>query len=155
PPSGCVYGDPNGTKTVALVGDSMAGEWFPALQPIALAHHWKIVPFIKFACRFEDIPQYSRILKREYTECEQWIPNVVQRLQQLKPDLTLVSADRSPGVIHPSDDNPILQGQAMARLLAQVLGQIGVIVSTPQLPFDPPTCLSENKGDVTECAAPR
>src|SRR5262249_49018090 len=133
PPSGCVYGDPNAKTTVALVGDSTAGEWFPALQKIAQQRDWKIVPFVKFSCRFEDIPQYSRILKREYTECEQWIPNVVNALQRIKPDLTIVSADRSPGAINPGDDSPQVQGAAMARLLAQVPGKLAIMVVTPQL----------------------
>jgi peptidoglycan/LPS O-acetylase OafA/YrhL len=160
PPSGCVYGNPDGQTTVALVGDSTAGEWFPALQKIALQRDWKLVPFVKFSCRFEDIPQYSRILKREYTECEQWIPNVVADLKQLKPDLTIVSADRSPGVVNPSDDNPAVQGAAMARLLAQVPGKVAIMVVTPQLTqgsgfLDPPTCLSEHRDDVGACEASR
>lgn len=154
PPAGCnKYGDPKGAVTVALVGDSMAGQWFPTLEVIAMQRHWRIVAMIKFACRFEDIRQYSRIIKREYTECEQWIPNVVARLKDLKPDLTLVSADRSPGVMVASDDNPTLQGQAMARLLQDVPGKIGIIVSTPQLPWDVPACLSTHKADVTACEA--
>jgi peptidoglycan/LPS O-acetylase OafA/YrhL len=155
PVSGCIYGDPNGDQTVALIGDSTAGQWFPAIDAIARQQHWRLVPMIKFACRFEDIRQYSRILKREYTECEQWLPNVVARLKQIKPDLTLVSADRSPGVFDPADDNPVRQGAAMARLLQDVPGEIGVMVVTPQLTIDPLACLAEHKSDVTACEAPR
>jgi peptidoglycan/LPS O-acetylase OafA/YrhL len=159
-PPTCVYGNPKGSRTVALVGDSTAGEWFPAVQKLAQQHDWKVVTFIKFSCRFEDMRQYSRILQREYTECEQWIPNVVQQLQQLKPDLTIVSADRSPGVFDPANDNPTVQGNAMARLLEQVPGQIALMVVTPQLTqgngfLDPPTCLSQHKDDVTACEASR
>jgi peptidoglycan/LPS O-acetylase OafA/YrhL len=153
PPSGCKYGDPNGDYTVALVGDSMAGQWFPALEAIATERHWRIYVFIKFACRFEDIQQYSRVIKRDYWECNAWIPNVVNRLKEIKPDLTLVSADRSPGVIDPADDNPVRQGQAMARLFTDVPGKVGIIVSTPQLPWDVPACLSAHKSDVTACEA--
>jgi peptidoglycan/LPS O-acetylase OafA/YrhL len=153
PPNGCKYGDPDGDFTVALVGDSMAGQWFPAIERLASERHWRVHVFIKFACRFEDIRQYSRVIKREYWECNQWIPNVVDRLMQIKPDLTLVSADRSPGVLDPADDNPVRQGQAMARLLQDVPGKIGIIVSTPQLPWDVPACLSAHKSDVTACEA--
>jgi hypothetical protein len=159
-PLSCTYGNPKGSKTVALVGDSTAAQWFPALEKIAQQRDWKIVTFIKFACRFEDIRQYSRILKREYTECEQWIPNVVRELKQLKPDLTIVSADRSPGVLDPANDNPAVQGNAMARLLQQVPGKVALMVVTPQLTqgngfLDPPTCLSQHKDDVTRCEANR
>lgn len=154
-PPRCRYGDPNGTRTVALVGDSTAGQWFPALEAIASARHWRIVTYIKFACRFMDIGQFSRILQREYTECEAWLPNVVAELRALQPDLTIVSADRSPGVLNPADDNPVRQGPAMARLFDGVPGQVAVMVTTPQLGFDPPTCLSTHRADIQSCQGSR
>jgi len=151
----CVYGDPNGSTTVALVGDSVAGQWFPALNRIGVAEHWRIVTFIKFNCRFEDIRQYSRILKREYTECEAWVPNVVAKLRELKPDMTVVSANRAPLVMNPDDEAPARQGQSMALMLASVPGSVAIMVSTPQLKFDPPTCLSEHKSNVEDCEESR
>jgi len=155
-PLSCTYGSRNASKTVALVGDSTAGQWFPALSIIAKQNNWKIVTYIKFACRFEDIPQYTRVQQRPYVECNQWINNVLNKLQALKPDLIVVAADRSPGVMNPSDDNPTVQGQAMARLLGQVPGaQIALMVTTPQMTFDPPTCLSQNQNDVTQCWSSR
>jgi peptidoglycan/LPS O-acetylase OafA/YrhL len=156
PVTGCVYGDPHGSLTVALVGDSHAGQWFPALNIIAKANHWKLVPFIKFSCRFEDIRQYSTILKREYTECEAWLSRVVTRLQKLAPDLIVVSSTRSPVTINSGDDNPSVQGVAMARLLKQVPNsKIAIIVDTPQSVFDVPACLSSHRNDVTACATNR
>jgi peptidoglycan/LPS O-acetylase OafA/YrhL len=154
-PPRCVYGDREGSKTVALVGDSVAGQWFPALNRIGRARHWRIVTFIKFNCHFEDIQQYSRILKREYAECEAWLPNVDAQLRALKPDLIVVSANRSERVMNPEDKDPTSQGRAMAHLLETVPGEVAIIVSTPQLPFDPPVCLSQHKTNVQACQAPR
>jgi hypothetical protein len=154
-PLSCTYGDPNASKTVALVGDSTAGQWFPALSIIAKQNDWRIVTFIKFACRFEDIRQYTRVEQREYVECEQWIPKVVNKLQALKPDLTVVAADRAPGVINAGDGNPMVQGQAMARLFDQVPGRIAIMVNTPQMTFDPPTCLSQNRNNIGACTSSR
>ena len=155
-PLSCTYGSRNASKTVALVGDSTAGQWFPALSIIAKQNNWKIVTYIKFACRFEDIPQYTRVEQRPYVECNQWIKNVVDKLQALKPDLIVVAADRSPGVMNPSDDNPTVQGQAMARLLDQVPGaRIALMVTTPQMTFEPPDCLSQHPNDVTQCWSSR
>jgi hypothetical protein len=31
------------TLTVALVGDSVAGNWFPAIDALALRYHWRLV----------------------------------------------------------------------------------------------------------------
>ena len=154
-PANCVYGDPNGTITVALVGDSHASQWFPAVQRIALAKHWKLVPFVKLSCRFVDLPIYSRVLKREYTECEQWRPLVIKRLQALKPDLTIVSAAMGMEPMTPADNSPAVQGTAMARLLKQIPGPKAIIVDTPAPMFDVPVCLSAHIRDVTQCATPR
>ena len=51
-PPDCVYGDRKGKITVALVGDSHAAQWFPALADVARRHHWRIVTFTKVACPF-------------------------------------------------------------------------------------------------------
>jgi len=154
-PANCVYGDPNGTITVALVGDSHASQWFPAVQRIALAKHWKLVPFVKLSCRFVDLPIFSRVLKREYTECEAWRPLVVKRLQALKPDLTIVAAAEGMDPMIPADNSPAVQGTAMAVLLRQIPGPKAIIVDTPSPEYDVPACLSAHTSDVTQCATPR
>ena len=50
-PPACGYGDPNGTFTLALVGDSHAAQWFIALDAIAKARHWRLETFAKVRCR--------------------------------------------------------------------------------------------------------
>ena len=154
-PTNCVYGDPKGTYTVALVGDSHAAQWFPAIEKIAVDHGWKLIPYTKLACRFVDLPIYSRTLKREFTECETWRKLVVQQLQALKPDLVLVSSAEGMAPMVAADDNPTRQGVAMARLLAQIPGQIGVIVDTPWSIYDVPSCISRHINDVTPCETTR
>ena len=155
PLAGCVYGDKNGAITVALVGDSHAGQWFPAVNIIAKREHWKLLPMVKYSCRFTDIRQYSRILKREYTECEAWVDNVAARLATLKPDLTIVAWTRGPGVMNDADNSPARQGVGTANLLANVPGKVALLVDTPQSVYDVPSCLSAHKGDVGACATSR
>jgi hypothetical protein len=91
---------------VALVGDSHAAQWFPALEVLAKRHDWRLEVFTKISCRFVDLPIYSRELKREYMECERWRELVVSALQQLKPDLVVVSAARGMAVVNQADDSP-------------------------------------------------
>ena len=130
-PPDCVYGNPEGSFTVALVGDSHAAHWFPAIEAIANAHGWRLLTFAKASCVFVDLPIYSPILKREYTECEAWRPLVVQRLIEERPDLTIVSSDRWLPTQVAGDSNPTRQGEAMARLLNQIPGAIAIIGDTP------------------------
>jgi len=154
-PPECVYGDPNGAFTVALVGDSHAAHWFPAVEAIAKARGWRLITFTKASCVFVDLPIYSPILKRQYTECEAWRPQVVERLVEERPDLTIVSSDRWLPTSIKRDSNLERQGEAMARLLNQIPGAKAIIGDTPASRVDVPVCLSANAGDITRCATSR
>ena len=154
-PPDCVYGNPEGTFTVALVGDSHAAHWFPAIEAIADANGWRLLIFTKASCVFVDLPIYSPILKRQYTECEAWRPQVVQRLIEEQPDLTIVSSDRWLPTSVTRDSDLKRQGQAMARLLNQIPGAKAIIGDTPASRVDVPVCLSRNTGDISRCATSR
>jgi hypothetical protein len=147
----CVYGDRNGSKTVALVGDSHAAQWFPALERIALDRGWRLMPFTKISCRFLDMRVYSRVLKREYFECTTWRNNVIERLQGIEPDLVVIAAGRGMAVMNEADNDPTRQGHAMARYLERIPGEKAIIADTPQSKFDPPQCISRNVSDVRPC----
>ncbi|HMJ81180.1 MAG TPA: acyltransferase family protein, partial [Candidatus Dormibacteraeota bacterium] len=154
-PPDCVFGAKHGQVTVALVGDSHASQWFPALQRIAVARGWRLIPFVKLSCRFLDLPEYNTILKREYTECEAWRPVVVRQLQALKPDLTIVAAAGGMATMSTKDDDPRVQGAAMARLLKQIPSRIVILADTPVARKDVLDCLSRHTPDVTQCATSR
>jgi peptidoglycan/LPS O-acetylase OafA/YrhL len=154
-PPECVYGNPDGDVTVALIGDSHAAHWFPAVEAIAKSHAWRLLTFTKASCVFVDLPIYSPILKRQYTECEAWRPLVVERLIAEKPDLTIVSSDRWLPTSIKADSDLTRQGEAMARLLNQIPGAIAIIGDTPASRVDVPVCLSQHSADITRCATPR
>ena len=154
-PKDCIFGNPNGTFTVALVGDSHASHWFPAVEQIANANGWRVITFVKASCVFVDLPIFSPLLKREYTECEAWRPLVVQRLIAEQPDLVIVSSDRWLPPVNKIDEDPTRQGEAMARLLLQIPGRIVVLADTPAASVDVPVCLSAHLDDITRCATSR
>ncbi len=148
-------GDPAGTFTVALVGDSHASHWFPAVEQLSLANGWRLLTFTKVSCVFVDLPIFSPLLKREYTECEAWRPLVISRLIAEQPDLVIVSSDRWLPPVNAGDENQTLQGEAMARLLVQIPGQVAIIADTPGASVDVPVCLSGHLDDITQCATSR
>jgi hypothetical protein len=49
----CNYGDPNGTKTVVVFGNSHSAMWVPALAVAARADHWKLYPVVKESCGYD------------------------------------------------------------------------------------------------------
>jgi peptidoglycan/LPS O-acetylase OafA/YrhL len=152
-PPECGYGDPQGAFTVALVGDSHAAQWFPALERIAIALDWRVMTYVKVACPFIDMRVDNIALKREYRECAAWNEATLARLRASRPDLTLVSMSRF--AIHPTleaDGSLAAQGAALARMLDRIPGRVAVIVDTPDAGRDVPGCLARHVADVRVCA---
>ena len=155
-PAKCVYGVTDATYTVALVGDSHAAQWFPALERLAKHEGWRIVTFVKVACPFIDMRVTNLSLKREYRECAAFNEATLERLAALKPDLTLVSMSRiAIRPLDPSDDTVAAKGAAVGRMLARIPGETLLIVDTPYAGVDVPGCLSAHQDDVDDCAIPR
>lgn len=154
-PPTCVYGDPGGSLTVALVGDSHAEQWFPAFELLAKQRGWRLVPFTKYSCPFVDLPVWSPYLDREYTECAAWQENVVDRLVKLHPDLVVVASDRWFPVVADRDNDPERQGAGMARLIKRIPGTVAIIVDTPRSVFDVPACLAQHRDAIERCTTSR
>jgi len=154
-PPDCVYGDKTGSFTVALVGDSHAAHWFPAVERIAKAREWKLVVMVKVSCPFTEMPLRNTLQKREYPECSDFVASAIDKLKRLKPDLVITTQLRWLHPVRTEDESPAAQGQAIGRALGQVPGAKAVIVDTPWNDQDAPACLSRNQRDVRECAVPR
>ena len=154
-PPHCELGAPGGAITVALIGDSHAAQWFPAVDLIARARGWRVVPFTKDSCIFEDTRIISIHLEREYVECERWRANVVAAVRALHPDLAVETSSRW---VHPVDDrdgDPSRQASDMARLVASLGAPVALIADTPLMSQDVPACLSRRDRTIDGCATPR
>jgi hypothetical protein len=152
-PRACVYGESDAAFTVALVGDSHAAQWFPAVEAVALHRHWRVLTYVKVACPFVDMPIRNVALKREYTECADYREATISELNRIEPDLTLIGLSRF--AIHPltSDDRSLTaQADAFARVVARLPGNVAIIVDTPEAGRDVPACLSRHTADVGACA---
>ena len=146
----------NSRYTVALVGDSHAAHWFPALERLATHEGWRIVTFVKVACPFIDMPVRNLALKREYRECTEFNEATLARLDAIKPNLTLVSTSRL--AIHEMRDGDATvaaKGAAIGRMLARIPGNVGDHRRHAEAARDVPGCLSSNQADVEACAIPR
>ena len=154
-PHDCRYATKSGSYTVALVGDSHASAFFPAVEAVAIANGWRLLTFVKVACPFLDMPIYNAMLKREYTECATWNRNVIARLNAVHPDLVLVSDSRWVFPVQNADKSRTREGAALARMIGQIRSRVAIINDVP-LPFnDVPECLAAHPTDVRQCAVPR
>jgi len=154
-PPDCIYGVPDGQFTVALVGDSHASQWFPALERLAKHEGWRVITFVKVACPFIDMRVRNTALKREYSECAEFNEATIARLNASRPDLTLISMSRI--AIHPltdTDDTVAAKGAAVGRMMARIKGRVAILVDTPYAGRDVPACLSAHPTSVESCAIP-
>jgi hypothetical protein len=157
-PCNKVYGDPNGTYTVALVGDSHAAAMFPAVQEVALAHHWRLEIFIKVGCQFLDEQLwYDDTTKREYTECPTFKNNSIAKMNANPPDLILVMNNRYADAFVSGQGSATYQGQAYGREIAKLPKQsrVVIIADYPYAPTSIPDCLSSHTSDWRACAFAR
>ncbi|MEX1344583.1 MAG: acyltransferase family protein, partial [Candidatus Limnocylindrales bacterium] len=80
-PRTCVFGKAASRHTVALVGDSHASHWFPALVRVANDRGWRLETYVKVSCPFTDILVRNLEKKKRYKECLAFNANVVSRLK--------------------------------------------------------------------------
>ncbi|MFF0818326.1 SGNH hydrolase domain-containing protein [Rhodococcus sp. NPDC003318] len=156
--SECASGDPASTTTVALVGDSHAAMWDPALESAAEQRHWRLETMGKVTCPLLDLPITSPYLGREYTECEQWRDQIIERLQAERPQLIVLSMSRRYG----GDFGFTMYGPAWLDSLTRVVAQLRatgaavlVLGPVPDPHSTVPTCLSAHLDDTTACSPPR
>ncbi len=151
---------PEGPVVVG-VGDSKMGQWMPALQEIARSRHWELISITKAGCPFSDIHRIQA--GKEYTSCVTWNRSVVQRVQDLAPDLLFTTElDFYPTL----KNGKALQGeenrQEMIRGLSSrltAMKQAGIpmvtIAETPRMGQDMADCVSLHLDHLSSCARSR
>jgi len=142
----CSYGLEAGSKTVVLLGDSHAANWFAPLNRAAKQEDWRLLVRTKASCRPVDVEQTRADggRKRPYTECTQWLATTFDEIERIKPDLVVVAGTR-----HKLDiDAETRVIQRLARAAPTV-----VVRDIPWLPVDALGCLRSAK-QPEDCAWP-
>ncbi|OBI96059.1 acyltransferase [Mycobacterium alsense] len=154
----CATGDVASPTTVALVGDSHAAMWQPAFQRAAEQRHWRLETLAKVTCPLQDLRITSPYLGREYTECEQWRAQIVDRLRAEHPRLVVVDMSRRYGAdfgfvsYDPAWIDTL--GRTVA-LLRQAGATVLVLGPAPDPRASAPVCLSAHLDDAAACAPTR
>lgn len=142
----CVYGTEAASRTVLLLGDSHAGNWFSALDAAAKKEGWRLVVRIKASCRPIDAQQQVQDSgrKRPYTECGSWLAAVMNEIESISPDVIVVAGTRH--------NFPVGAERRIIDRLARV-GRTIVMRDTPWFPQGSVECL-RSKGDPEQCSWP-
>lgn len=138
----CVYGAEDGDKTIAMLGDSKMGQWFPAVESIAGSEGWRLELYLKSACAFTYDGAKS--------DCEEFSKNANKHFdEEGAPDIALVSQGA------PSSKD-LRAGIAEAVKELQAKGTEVVIVSDSPRPDQGSvyTCVEEHPDDFSACSFP-
>lgn len=153
----CVFGDPEGTRTVVLLGDSHAQHWLPALDAAGREKGWKVISWTKSSCPPFDIAVYEPRIEGRFVHCEAWRDSVEDEISA-RGDIDLVVIGRSYGYLGLviEEDGDRVEDRAEIRRrwrrgAEQSLdsytshgAEVLVIRDTPWAPSDVPTCVSEH-----------
>ena len=166
-PASCRFGDPKGTTVVALVGDSHAAMWLPALDAAGKAGHWQVWFWAKSSCPMTDVTVWLPTYRARYDACSSWRANVLSRLSAL-PRLDEVVVARSKGYPQglvvdtsgqpaPTDAVGALWRDGTARTLTTLrrhAARVVLLRDTPWATGDVPDCLSAHLTSLAACSFP-
>jgi len=156
-PVACFYGPKDGSTTVALVGDSKAAQWLPALEILADAKNWRIITYTKSACAFSTAE--TSLNGRTYDSCSEWNSKVLDRLTQHdRPDFVITSQVRAKALDaarKPNVDSMVAGLRtAWGRLTAAGV-EVLVLKDTPQTFMQVYACVAEHSNQLTRCTYDR
>jgi hypothetical protein len=162
----CLYGDPDGARTLILFGDSHALQYAPALEELADTHHWRLIVLTKAECTPGEVPIRSMVADREYSQCDAWREESLRRIEMGDPRTAVVLMSGDTAYTPYGGDGRELTGEAgademeagylatLARIRRAGLPTV-VIKDTPASASDVPSCVSEDLQHLDSCAFAR
>ncbi len=155
----CVFGDRTAKKNVALVGNSHAIHWLPALHQVALKEHFKITTFFTEQCFATDVRiEFSTPTQTE--NCHKWGREVLRETNSAAYDLVITSNRTYKQPVEKGPRNQVFQ-KGYTAFVKQWLNadrKVLVIRDTP-LPDatldSVPDCLAQNRTNPARCSGER
>jgi peptidoglycan/LPS O-acetylase OafA/YrhL len=155
----CTYGD--GPYRVALVGNSHAGHWLPALQVLAEERDWTLTTFLVSVCNISDAPTEfaDPAVERNCLEYTDW---VVEQTSGDAFDLVITSQRQSARVAGEDWAGTAAASEAGYRSLLERWVRAGARVAVIEDVHNPtnevgriPECLDRNRDDPAQCTWPQ
>jgi hypothetical protein len=157
----CTFGDPEGDVSLALVGNSHAGHWIPALDALAQERGWKITTFLASECTANRTAvQWDSEVKQR--GCLRWADDVLEETSSDAFDLVITSERNGRAAVGEAYADS--REAWLAGYREVVAGWVGngthVVVlhdtATPGATLESvPDCLAENADAPMECSGPR
>jgi len=159
----CEFGPRTANVRIALVGNSHAGQWLPALQRIAQQQHWHITTYLASQCASADVAQ-TFDTDAQSQACRAWANRTAARVARARPDLIVmanrvsVTATGSPSL---AASQPAYQAgfERILRQWSDARIPVLIIRDTPAPGGSGitsiPDCVGEHLDDPSACSGPR
>lgn len=151
----CLYGDKDAERTVVLFGDSHVAQWFPALDAVARAHHWKLYSFTKNACKISQITiEWNG---GPYSTCDDWRAVTIEKIRKMKPELVITSSSNSAKLYGEGDMAEVWgKGQAETyRMLQEGGTRVLTVLDNPWPKNNAVDCAVAHPDSLSDCARHR
>jgi SGNH domain (fused to AT3 domains) len=154
----CVYGDTAATAAVALLGDSHAAMWLPALDWVGRQLHFRLVVLWRPGCPASDVTVLDPTNHEVDTGCDAYRRASLSAIERLAPALVLM-ADRTTDVLAASGrDVPTgTWRKGLATTIATLLShglKVAVIGDVSSLSSPIPACLAAYPRAIQRCSSP-
>lgn len=133
----------NPDYTIALVGGSHSGHWFPALEILAEEMNFQLDLYNHDGCRFTNEDAQNHLTET----CLEWNANLLKHLQENPPDLVFTTA-----TLNKHDTVPV--GYIGQWRQLEGLTTVFAVRDNPRMKKNIPSCL-ENADDPLDCAITR
>jgi len=145
----CTFGDRSATRTVVVVGDSMAGAWVPTLDVWGQAEHWKIVRLVKDGC-----PPWTTATRAP--TCVAFRSFEVRTINALRPKAVFAVGLQDRGQVTMETTKPAVVAATIERFALEVRTSRARVLVPQNTPWffgigSPVQCLAAYPGTVQKC----
>ncbi|WP_181032577.1 MULTISPECIES: acyltransferase family protein [unclassified Arthrobacter] len=154
----CMFGDPESTTVLAVVGDSHAAMYVPGMAAAALEKGWRLDVYTKGSCPLAAVVVLGD--GHPYDNCHSWGKAVSESILAGNPTALVVGSSRDYQVagVEGRDASNAALAQGMRDAWSPFLDAGIPVVSVRDMPRPGvlvPDCVAENETSLTKCAMPR
>jgi hypothetical protein len=151
----CTYGNASSPRSVVILGDSRALQFFPAIEPAASRQGWRTVGLVRGNCTVADVTLDPA--------CDHWRVNTMQRILGVeKPNLVVVGTSTWDRYRVTAGGRKLNRAQSQRHLVAGMTRTLrrlrrsgaNVVMMRDQstAPFGPAGCVRQNRTNLRGCA---
>jgi hypothetical protein len=156
----CAFGPADSPTTVAIMGDSHALAWLPAVIAASRAEGWRLVTLLKGGCSPVRLTMNGRQYRRDRgVACRAWRQDAYRWLNANPVDLLLIThadtyklVDSRGRGLKPSRKPAAWRSGMMATIAGLPdPSKVMVLADVPHNPGDPIKCLKSHISDISAC----